>query len=74
VPVYTDAAEVAALGEKIGIIFDLTGVPAVRQTLRESLRNTDNRHTVIVPEVFVRLLWSFLGDGAVLSGPVRSGY
>ena len=74
VPVYTDAAEVASLGEKVDIIFDLTGVPSVRQTLRESLQNTDNRHTVIVPEVFARLLWSFLGEGTALSGPVRTGY
>jgi len=72
--VFTDAAEIAALGDKVDIIFDLTGVPAVRQALRDSLQETDNRHTVIVPEVFARLLWSFLEDGVELTAPVRSGY
>jgi predicted dehydrogenase len=72
--VFTDAADIAALGDQVDIIFDLTGVPAVRQALRESLQNTDNRHTVIVPEVFARLLWSFLEDDVELTAPVRSGY
>ena len=74
VPVFTDAAEIASLGDKVDIIFDLTGVPIVRQSLREKLQAADNRHTVIVPEVFARLLWSFLEEGVELTAPVRSGY
>lgn len=74
VSVFTDAKEVASLGDKIDIIFDLTGVPAVRQALREQLQEMENRHTVLVPEVFARLLWSFLEDGVELSAPVRGGY
>jgi len=74
VPVYTDAVEMAGLGDAVDIIFDLTGVPTVRQDLRDKLRDSDNRHTVIVPEVFARLLWSFLEEDAELSAPVRSGY
>jgi predicted dehydrogenase len=74
VKVFTDAAEIASLGDQVDIIFDLTGVPAVRQTLREALMAADNRHSVIVPEVFARMLWSFLEDGVELSGPLRSGY
>jgi threonine dehydrogenase-like Zn-dependent dehydrogenase len=74
VTVFTDAADIAGLGNQVDIIFDLTGVPAVRQTLREALMAADNRHTVIVPEVFARMLWSFLEDGVELSGPLRSGY
>lgn len=74
VPVYTDAAEIAGLGDKVDIIFDLTGVPIVRQSMREKLQELGNQHTVLVPEVFARLLWSFLEDGAALDAPVRSGY
>jgi len=74
VPVYTDAVEVAELGDKVDIIFDLTGVPSIRQALRDTLQEQSNLHTVLVPEVFARLLWSFLEEGVDLSGPLRSGY
>ena len=74
VPVYTDATEIADLGDKVDIIFDLTGVHSVRQALRDKLQEMDNHHTVIVPEVFARLLWSFLEEGVDLSGPQRGGY
>jgi len=74
VPVYTDAADVVALGDQVDIIFDLTGVTSVRKALRDKLQDLDNFHTVLVPEVFARLLWSFLEDGVPLSGPLRGGY
>ena len=74
VSVFTDASEIAALGDHLDIIFDLTGVPAVRQALREKLQEMDNRNTVIVPEVFARVLWSFLEDDTELAAPVRNGY
>jgi len=74
VPVYTDAIGVVELGEKVDIIFDLTGVPTIRQALRVKLQEMNNYHTVLVPEVFARLLWSFLEEGVDLSGPLRTGY
>lgn len=74
VPVYTDAAEIVGLGDKVDIIFDLTGVPSVRQAMREKLQELENHHTVLVPEVFARMLWLFLEDGATLDAPLRSGY
>jgi len=74
VPVFTDAVEVIDLGEKVDVIFDLTGVPSIRQALRVKLQEKSNHHTVLVPEVFARLLWSFLEEGVDLSGPLRSGY
>lgn len=74
VPVYADAVEVVDLGENVDIIFDLTGVPSIRQALRVKLQEKNNHHTVLVPEVFARLLWSFLEEGVDLSGPLRSGY
>jgi homoserine dehydrogenase len=74
VPVFTDAMEIVAMGEAVDIIFDLTGVPSVRKAVRDKLQDMENFHTVLVPEVFARLLWSFLEDDVVLGGPVRSGY
>jgi len=74
VPVFTDAIDVVDLGEKVDIIFDLTGVPSIRQALRVKLQEKSNYHTVLVPEVFARLLWSFLEEGVDLSGPLRTGY
>ena len=74
VPVYTDATEIVGLGDKVDVIFDLTGVPGVRQAIREKMQELNNVHTVLVPEVFARLLWSFLEDGATLDAPLRSGY
>jgi homoserine dehydrogenase len=73
-PVFTDALEIADLGEKVDIIFDLTGIPDTRQALRNKLREMNNNHTVLVPEVFVRMLWSFLGEGVALAAPLRTGY
>ena len=58
VPVFADAVEVAGLGEKIDIIFDLTGNADVRSALQAS----GNRHTVIAPEVVAQLLWLFFSD------------
>ena len=74
IAVFTDATEIAYLGDHVDIIFDLTGVPEVRQALRERLQEMGNRNTVIVPEFIARLLWSFLEDGAELVAPVRNGY
>ena len=74
VAVFTDAIDVVDLGEKVDIIFDLTGVPSIRQALRVKLQEKSNYHTVLVPEVFARLLWSFLEEGVDLSGPLRTGY
>lgn len=74
VPIFGDALDVVDMGEKVDIIFDLTGVPAIRQALRVKLQEKKNYHTVLVPEVFARLLWSFLEEGVDLSGPLRTGY
>ena len=74
VPVYTDATEIVGLGDKVDIIFDLTGVPGVRKAMRDKLQELDNQHTVLVPEVFARMLWLFLEDGVTLDVPLRSGY
>lgn len=74
VPVFDDALKVIDMVENIDIIFDLTGNADLRQELRNKLQSTNNRHTVIAPEVFARLLWNFFGEGADLPESGTTGY
>ena len=73
VPVFQDALEVASMGARVDIIFDLTGDPDVRAALRTALQTANNRHTVIAPEVVAQLLWNFFGEGELPSSG-RTGY
>jgi len=74
VPVFKDALEVIKLGEQVDIIFDLTGNAELRKSLRVRLQETENRHTVIAPEVFAQLLWNFFGNDTALPEHARTGY
>lgn len=74
VPVFDNALKVIELGEKVDIIFDLTGNIELRKELRNQLQATNNRHTVIAPEVFAQLLWNFFGEGADLPQSKQTGY
>lgn len=74
VPVFEDALKVIELGENVDIIFDLTGNADLRQALRNQLLSSNNRHTVIAPEVFARLLWNFFGEEADLPQGKITGY
>lgn len=64
VKVFKDALEVAALGDKVDIIIDLTGNSRTRQELRLKLVELKNHHTVLAPEIVAKLLWCFFGEGA----------
>lgn len=74
VPVFQDALEVVNLGEKVDIIFDLTGNEDLRKSLRARLQETNNRHTVLAPEVFAHLLWNFFGETTILPQSAKTGY
>lgn len=62
--------DIVALGDKIDVIFELTGLPAVRKELREKLTSANNRHTVIASETIVRVIWALISDNAL---PVIEG-
>lgn len=47
--------EIVAMGNQIDLIFDLTGIPAVRKELCEKLYASDNNRTAIAPEEQVAL-------------------
>ena len=74
VPVYSKASDVLDIGDQIDIIFDLTGSSDVRQTLRDRLQETDNHRTIVVPEIFARLVWSLLEENVELSSLQEGGY
>lgn len=74
VPVFDDALKVIDMGEDVDIIFDLTGNANLRQELRNKLQSTNNRHTVIAPEVFAGLLWNFFGEDTDLPESGITGY
>lgn len=59
VPVFKHAGEIVRLGERVDIIFDLTGDPKLRKALRLQLQENNNHHTVIAPEMVAQLLYCF---------------
>ncbi|MFA6921200.1 MAG: hypothetical protein WC216_05105 [Gallionella sp.] len=54
--------EVVAMGDKIDIIFDLTGIQDVRTELRNKLVAANNNHTIIASETIARLIWSLIAE------------
>ncbi|CAO3421849.1 oxidoreductase [Azospirillum endophyticum] len=61
----TDFQDLAALGERLDVLIDVTGVPAVREALRKAMQETGNHHTVIVHEMVVQLMLSLLNGELV---------
>jgi len=67
--------ELIRMGDDLDILFDLTGVDAVRQELRDKLLATGNRHTIIATENIARMIWALIASGAELPrAPVNAGY
>jgi len=58
--------QIVAKTEDIDILFDLTGLPAVRQELREKFMATGNRHTVLATESIASLIWALISAGEAL--------
>lgn len=54
--------EIVAMGASIDVLFDLTGLPAVRREIREKLMAQDNHHTVVASETIARLIWALTTD------------
>ena len=71
---YENAVDVVELGEEVDIIFDLTGNAETRQALRQGMQSTNNRHTVIAPEMMAKLLWMFFDNAGEVSAGKGGGY
>jgi len=62
--------DIVALGNRLDVIFELTGLPEVRRELREKLVAAKNAHTVIASESIVRVIWALISDDTL---PVIQG-
>lgn len=71
---FENAVDIVKMGEEVDIIFDLTGSDETRQALRKGMMDSDNRHTVIAPEMMARLLWMFFDGSTELGGEKGGGY
>ncbi|MCW8900727.1 MAG: hypothetical protein OQK75_11695 [Gammaproteobacteria bacterium] len=71
---FENAADVVKLGEEVDIIFDLTGNSETRSALRQGMMDSNNRHTVIAPEMMARLLWMFFDGNGDLNDGKAGGY
>ena len=71
---FENAVDVVKMGEDVDIIFDLTGSDETRQALRKGMMESNNRHTVIAPEMMAKLLWMFFGENGEVSAGKGGGY
>lgn len=63
IPLYENPAEIAKLGPKVELIFELTGVPRIHEELNQALTRSGNRDTIIVPNIFAHLVWNLIAEG-----------
>jgi len=67
--------ELIEVGDDLDILFDLTGVAAVRQEIRDKLRASENRHTIVATENIARMVWMLISSGTELPSPsANAGY
>ncbi|AEV27785.1 oxidoreductase [Azospira sp. APE16] len=67
VKVTNNFMELAALGNEVDIIIDVTGAPKVREALRKHMVDSGNTHTLIMHESIALLMMS-LSAGKLVSG------
>ncbi|GAA4251597.1 oxidoreductase [Azospirillum formosense] len=61
----TDFMDLARFGEAVDVLIDVTGVPKVREALRQHMQDSGNTHTLIVHEMLVQLMLSLLSGRLV---------
>ncbi len=71
---FENAVDVVEMGEDVDIIFDLTGNADTRKALRQGMQDSNNRHTVIAPEMMAKLLWMFFDDSGSMTAGKGGGY
>lgn len=74
VPAFENAQGIVDMGDNIDIIFDLTGDADTRTNLRKALQASNNKHTIIAPEMIAKLLWMFFDDSLGLQNMTQGGY
>lgn len=66
--------EVGIMGESLDIIFELTGNPEIRGSLRNLLEARKNRHTIIATETFASLICMMTTDKELPDVHAHTGY
>ncbi len=61
-----DAATLAARGDDIDMIIDVSGDPQVKRQLKDAFVASDNRTTIIVHDLTARLIMSLAADSEEL--------
>lgn len=61
-----DFMDLARLGSAVDIIIDVTGVPKVREQLRQFFQDSGNQHTILMHELIAILMMS-LSNGSMVS-------
>lgn len=75
IKIYSEIQDIVRLGDTVDVIFDLTGSVEARRILRSGLAASNNRHTVVAPEVVAFLIWGLIASGeAFPESHAISGY
>jgi len=56
----TDALELAAKGEEIDLLIEVSGDPALKRRLKDAYMDAGNRHTIIMHDLVARLVWTVI--------------
>lgn len=71
---YGSSQEIVDLGDKVDVIFELTGDSGARRDCRMAMVKSENIHTVIAPETIAFLLWNIMTEGKEGLGKDAGGY
>lgn len=75
IKIYKEVQDIVRLGDAVDVVFDLTGSTEARRALRSGLAGSNNRHTVVAPEVLAFLIWGLIASGeAFPESHAISGY
>jgi len=55
--------QLVAMGDSLDILFDLTNEEVARKNLREKLRLSGNRHTIVATENIARMILMLISSG-----------
>jgi len=58
--------ELVAMGDSLDILFDLTHESSVRKVIRERLKVSGNRHTIVATENIARMILMLISSGVDL--------
>lgn len=67
----TDAMDLAAKGEEIDLLIEVSGDPILKRRLKDAYFETGNRHTIIVHDLVARLVWTVISGADSIAPAVH---